>query len=195
MLLLNGLASKYGSSIPGYGAWKETLRYLPTFFAGALTARLQIPAFFRQLPKFVLPLCTIITLLLVISVAIVPILPFGNLYVNIPTYLLLICLYSLLSLYPIKSHWIVIDNLDKNSMGIYIIHHLLIWILIVYIPVISIFLATHPVTGPIILFLIIFTLSWLLAHLFTKTKFLRFLFNFRYLYERGRMEINNALDS
>lgn len=179
LLILNGLVGKYSSSIPGYMAWKETLRYLPAFFVGALTARLRIPEIFSKMPKLVLLICTLLSLLLVITVILSTSLPFGVLYMNLPTYLLLICIYSILTLYPIKRSGKAMNNLDKNSMGIYIIHHLLIWVAIIYFPIIQDFIIHHIIAGPIFLFLIVFTISWLLAHIFTKQKYTRFAFDFR----------------
>lgn len=181
LLILNGLVGKYGSSIPGYLAWKETLRYLPAFFVGALTARLRIPELFSKMPKQVLLICTLLSLLLVITVTLSTSLPLGVLYMNLPTYFLLICIYSILALYPIKRSGKVMNNLDKNSMGIYIIHHLLIWVALIYFPIIQDFMIHHTIAGPIFLFFIVFTISWLLAHIFTKHRYTRFLFNFNQL--------------
>lgn len=71
------------------------------------------------------------------------------------------------------------NNLDKNSMGIYIIHHLLIWVAIIYVPIVQDFMIYHTIVGPIFLFLAVFTTSWLLAHTFTNVKYTQFIFDFR----------------
>lgn len=180
-LAINAAANRYGDTIPPYAAWKEVLRYLPAFFVGAVTVQLRVPEFFSRLPKAILFVSTFVSFVLVVLTTVSPVLPFGILYMEIPTYLLLVCIYSILTIYPVKIESTVMDNLDKNSMGIYIIHHLLIWAFILYVPSAEVFLIAHSVLSPILMFTVFFALSWYLADRLGQRKPTSLLFNFNKL--------------
>lgn len=175
--LLNIAIAKYGEDWINFLAWKTAIRFLPAFLCGILTVRLQISERMMHWPKLLQILTFVASSLLVVFVCYMPSLPFGRLYVNIPIYCFLICLYALLSARQIRVGKRIIDNLDKNSMGIYIIHHLLIWGALIYIPGLTILMDYHYILSPFTLFLITLTLSWLMTAVLNKNSYTKFLFN------------------
>lgn len=57
----------------------------------------------------------------------------------------------------------LLNNLDSNSMGIYLVHQVLIMFLYQYTMFEESWLTYHPYLGPFVLFLVIFPLSWVFA--------------------------------
>ena len=65
----------------------------------------------------------------------------------------------------------IINNLDHNSMGIYIFNQIVVFVVLL-IPVCRQFLEIHYLIGPFIIFFVSFFIPWGLAALFNKTKYL-----------------------
>ena len=65
----------------------------------------------------------------------------------------------------------IINNLDHNSMGIYIFNQIVVFVVLL-IPVCRQFLEIHYLIGPFIIFFVSFLIPWSLAILFNKTKYL-----------------------
>ena len=70
--------------------------------------------------------------------------------------------------------WILF--MDRNSMGVYILHHTLIWLAIYYITPIREFIINNPVSGPWWLFLIVLPLSLLCSEYISKLKYSKYIF-------------------
>lgn len=66
----------------------------------------------------------------------------------------------------------MLNVLNKYSMGIYIFHHIYLTILLSY-DLIGIFMSTHFLIAPIILFIVIFLLSVISSVLFSKVKYVK----------------------
>lgn len=66
----------------------------------------------------------------------------------------------------------IISEIDKNSFGIYIIHHIIIWY-IVQQKTIQPFLNNHFIIAPLGLFLITICLSWSISKIITSNKYTR----------------------
>ena len=71
-------------------------------------------------------------------------------------------------------HWLYF--LDRNSMGVYILHHTLIWLAIYYITPIREFMINNPVSGPWWLFLFVLPLSLLCSEYINKSKYSKYIF-------------------
>ena len=65
----------------------------------------------------------------------------------------------------------IINNLDQNSMGIYIFNQIIVFIVLL-IPASRQYLEIHYLIGPFIIFFVSFLIPWGLAVLFNKTKIL-----------------------
>lgn len=61
---------------------------------------------------------------------------------------------------------------DKCSMGIYLMHHPIIWNIAKY-PDSREFMYSHPVTAPIVLFILVTALTWLLSYTINKNRYLK----------------------
>ena len=68
-----------------------------------------------------------------------------------------------------KTHQFV-GFLDKHSMGVYILHHIIIFQILMFIPLSHIFLNTRPMIGPLLFFILILTLSLALCWLIEKVR-------------------------
>ena len=69
----------------------------------------------------------------------------------------------------------VLKNLDKNSMGIYLVHQVLIMVLFEYSLFEELWLSNHPYIGPVALFMLVFPMSWFCAGIKRKLKLEPFL--------------------
>lgn len=98
-------------------------------------------------------------------------LPFGQFYINIPTYVFLVFSYAALSRLNLVIPSVVL-SLDKCSMGIYIIHHVLIWLFIYYCPFSTVLLNEYYISSPIIIFVIAILISWGLTLLLMKNNYI-----------------------
>lgn len=68
----------------------------------------------------------------------------------------------------------LIQNLDSNSMGIYIFNQIIVFIILL-IPISRQFLEVHYLIGPFIIFIFSLFIPWGLAELFNRKKFLSWL--------------------
>lgn len=66
--------------------------------------------------------------------------------------------------------------LDKNSMGVYILHHIFIWIVIYYFPFVRNLVIANPVGAPWILFVIVLPTSLFSANIIGKLKYSQYIF-------------------
>ena len=71
-------------------------------------------------------------------------------------------------------HWLLF--LDRNSMGVYILHHTLIWLAIYYITPIREFMINNPVSGPWWLFIFVLPLCLLCSEYINKSKYSKYIF-------------------
>ena len=70
--------------------------------------------------------------------------------------------------------WILF--LDRNSMGVYILHHTFIWIAIYYSSSISNLIMFNPICAPWILFIIVLSISLVCANYIGKLKYSIYVF-------------------
>ncbi len=179
-LILDVLVAKFLQAVPNIFAWKTALHYLPAFFAGIVLVKYRIDIKSLRMSKIALCILIAASMVLVATFIIIPCWPFGSLYISLPTYILLACVYILgqRGKNMQKDHGIV-QSLDCNSMGIYIIHHFAIWAVLLYVPYAQAFMNSHQVVAPIILFISVFSFSWATAAVLNKNKFTSLLFDFR----------------
>lgn len=84
-----------------------------------------------------------------------------------------ILVMDVLSAVSVDGHSIayrILDSLDKNSMGIYLIHQVLIMVLYQYTSYDESFLTAHPYSAIVALFLSVLLVSWALSSLKRKLK-------------------------
>lgn len=170
LLILNVVINKWGDSYPNYLSWKMIFRYAPAFLWGILLVK---AGWIEKLEKKSVPLLIVLNLFAVVGVIVIASmqrLPLGGFYAPIPTFVLLTFLTALVGRIKIEKLPIPLHSLDKNCMGIYILHHLFIWFILFYIPVSHEVLNSHPIAAPSILFPTVFVLSWIMAVLINRSK-------------------------
>lgn len=171
------VTQRYLVDIPNYIAWKNSIHYMPAFLFGIASSAYNLQEKLYKLKTWIFNTSTIITTLLIISFSLPIALPGKFIYENIVIYVWLILIYTLLHhKIKIKNENKIIKSLDRHSMSIYIIHHIIIWAALVYIPPVIPFMEQHYFLAPIILFPTIFIISWGIATLSSKNKFSSYLF-------------------
>ena len=165
------LSVKFGLDFVNYLQWKRVLEYLPAFLAGYAMVRYNFQRVLSSMSIKTLRLIMIITVALMICMILIPNLHLSTFYYYLPAYAFLYILITVLDKQqPIFGTFV--NSIDKCSMGIYIFHHLIIWLLIFYVPGAKTILINHYLMSPVIIFLISTTLSWGLTLLIKKNKFL-----------------------
>lgn len=155
----------------------QILQYLPFFFVGIIFARYK-----EKIPSY--PIFNVLIVLL-LALYILFFFCFHNTeshFIKILTQYIIIPLSAIII---ISSSWIlcrhirfkevdIIQSLDKNSMGIYIIHHILI-IAAIENKTLSVFIVNHDIIAPIVLFIATLLISWLTSLLLNQFKFSSYL--------------------
>ena len=150
----------YAYNISSYLCLRQTILYLPVFAMGLWTGRNG----FSKVSLF-----TLTALFIGVFVCIYSdkhlLISFSNILGGGITYYILYHFQNKSSI----SKWL--QSIDNCSMGIYIIHHIfIIWIL-QYNAIKEFMIAQHFI-APIVMFIIIFPLSWLITYYMKKAKYL-----------------------
>ena len=153
---------------------KQILQYLPYFFIGIIFSRSKTSMQTLSTKKYKL----LIFLLCSVSLSIFLCFYTSNIHLinTISKYIII----PFLSIIVISSSWIlcqcinfkevgIIRSLDKNSMGIYIIHHILI-IAVISNTQLSVIIGTHYIISPILLFFVVLLTSWWISLLINRYK-------------------------
>lgn len=141
-----------------YLAWFQSFTiYLPMFLWGMFCSVLKVDQFVGRLKPAVTYMLFVILTVLLINFCIQST---SRLRGDVVTALWLLGLYFILSCkLNLRSHrWI--DSIDTHSMNIYIIHHVLIWAALIFIPGMALLMDRLYLWGPVLLFVIILPLSW-----------------------------------
>lgn len=157
-----------------YKGWNLPLPYiktfLPVFYLGIITERFQLLNFKKHYHQYILPFAIANYILVCVF--------FFTCNPSIRDIAVKISAYSVIFLFmgtlrflkgnPNKDVMII----DKYSMGIYLIHHIIIQFALTYNGVVH-FLENHYVTGPLLIFGLSFSVSLLLTSLITRIPYLR----------------------
>lgn len=148
----------------------KALLYFPYFYMGMLLAKHQWLWTTRlsvTMILLLLPLCFI-------SGAFAELESFWGM---IERLLLLSSVYSLMvrifSKRQLRNVWL---SLDKNTMGIYILHHSFIWLLLYHSSFVRIYMREHVYVGACLMFFFVFPLSWGVSHALYRLKISKYLF-------------------
>lgn len=167
LMFLDGGIGKLGI-IPDDGkgkvllALQSTFDYLPIFYLGMMTEK-------TKLYKDIAISDTVCVSLIVILFALGSLLfavhlPLSRLYKWLPTYILIVTTYSYLN----KELPSIIGGgklkkllmlLDRYSLPIYIVHHILIFVYYDYLPNSQSFMTAHYIFAPLIMFIVLVPLS------------------------------------
>ena len=164
------LLSIVSANIINIFCWEMILRYLPAFFIGVLLAQRRWHERLNGLNPIVFSLIMLLSVLLTIFFIFSEKLPFGTIYRKYPVYITLVFLYSALCRKELHLPAFVL-SLDRCSMGIYIIHHLLIWTFLFYCSQAQQLMNEYYILAPMVMFVSIFIASWGITHLMLKNKY------------------------
>lgn len=147
----------------------SALSYLPMFYLGMLTERYRL---YDRMPTrgmvSLAVLCQLFAIGVMLSLMDLPIM---FMYAWLPTFLFILVAYKMLRVITLNYSMMTgarikaLGFLDRYSMSIYIIHHILIWAFLIYHPNALALLEYHDVSLPLILFVVIFTLSLSISYL------------------------------
>lgn len=174
-VILEAVLSKVHIQEYNYLGWKYVVKYAPAFLCGIIADRLSCRNVSLVWEYTIFVLSSIGLLIVTFSSS----LPYGMFYMNIPVLFWLVTLYLLLNKVIVRGRQLkspMLISLDRNSMGIYIIHHILIWAVIFYVPECVLWMQTHFIIAPIIMFLVVFPLAWWLASILSKNMYTSFVF-------------------
>lgn len=147
------------------------IQYLPAFLVGCILAQGRLDDKLLSLLPIafwsIMLLASLLTILFVVSKE----LPLGSIYRKYPTYIVLVFLYSALRRIEFNLS-IYLINLDRCSMGIYIVHHLLIWAFLFYCPQSQRLMNEHYILAPIIMLVTVFLASWGITYMVLKNKYI-----------------------
>lgn len=162
-LIANMLVEKFADQTSNYLAWKTILRYTPTFLWSMMIVKAELPHKVKNINNAWLATLMLLSLVCVIFVGVAKYLPLGGFYSPLPTYIMVTLMLEALNRMHVTSLPSIMRNIGKNSMGIYIIHHLLIWGFITYIPYSHEFMNNNQILAPCLLFAIVLSISWVLT--------------------------------
>lgn len=178
IVLINSLVSKYFSHHWIYGYYQWLFSRLPDLLAGILVARLKV---FSGL-KSISALWSTVFFIIMSSIVGLPVfnisLPLLSIYYKYLIYIWIVSFYLILNHWKTESNSFI-KTFDRNSMGIYIIHHILIYAILIYIPGFQTLMDNHFFLGPLILFATVFPLSILIANVLGSHRTTSLLFNTR----------------
>lgn len=169
---LSWVTSKFCSqSIIDLLAWRRVLGYMPFFLAGLMVSKFNIIDRYKRLPTPIKLLLIIVSLILLAVYHIRGGFPLSGLIIWLPISYLFVGLYVALS-HVILPNTLknVAGKLDRCSMGIYLVHHILIFAILLYIPHATVFMDTYPYVAPFALFATVFPLSYLITELLLRNK-------------------------
>lgn len=174
--LLPTLIGKY-DIIPYVLGVKNAISYTMPFVIGILVIKYRLEDYFKQLPKLPFYCISIVVITCAILSILTPSMPMGSLYMNIPLYTVSLVIYLIFSRLRIGGGIApVLINLDKNSLGIYILHQFTgKYTLFYYFPSFVTFYDRHCLAAPILLFIFMFVGAWSISHLFHRNKYLSML--------------------
>ena len=155
---------------------KQTLQYLPFFFVGIILARSK-----SSIESFPVKNHKYLIIILLMSLFLSIFLAFYQTDYHLADKICKYIIIPFLSTFIISAFWIlcqhihfknltIIKSLDYNSMGIYIIHHILI-ISAISNNQISILMRSHYIVSPMVLFIVVLSISWGISFLINRYKF------------------------
>ena len=175
----NWFINKYNlNSNPNYFAYQSVLNYIPYFLSGIAISKYELFKSFQKFGKFRLTLFFMLTTLILFMYHLRGGFPLSTMYMWIVVASFICCLYVLAGKI-VNNEKIcpphLLNSLDKTSMGIYLIHHILIYIFLIYVPYATSIMDNHPYISPCILFVCVLLLSHILVSFMSRFIVISFL--------------------
>ena len=151
--------------------------YLPFFYLGIVCARFNLTGWLRRNLRFnhglaLLALCVIPAAWLLMQAAVPPFSSrsFAMLVCGLSASAAILSVHAVLESSPSVHQGRLWDSLDRNGMGIYILHHIII-VGVEGIPVVGAWMNSHPWTAPLVVFAMVLPLSWGFSECIGRTRF------------------------
>lgn len=170
LIVITALGRKFFSP-PYLLGWINTLEYAPAFFVGILMVKYGLDEKLRKVSAAKFYSFATVIFILAIGVTFTRSLPLGLFYMDIPYYFTPPCIYIIIErICRQQSTGRYIASLDKNSLGIYILHQFIgKYTLLHYVPGYAAFYDGHPVMAPMLLFVEMLFVAWVTSELLHKT--------------------------
>lgn len=179
-LVFSALNARFFGDIPDYLRIKDAIKYMPAFLLGVIAVKSKAADKIGRIRLRYNILILLALTCMSIFFIFLDSLPFGLFYRDIPSYLLILWLYVIISEKPITMSYAtekLFNSFDKHSMSIYLIHHILIWTGLTYFSWMPLMLDEHFIQAPIIMFIIVLPLSWGISYVFSSWKYTQLLFS------------------
>ena len=171
LIILSSFVHKY-SDLPNLFGWQTALSYIPAFLTGTFMVKYKFDEKLLNMRKIIFYSSFYIVLIFAVSFVFMQSLPFGLFYMHLPNYALLPFLYVLFCKLFKSSAALLIRSIDKNSLGIYILHNFVgKYTLFYYVPSFVVFYDEHYVLAPICLFVWMFSAAWIVSNIMLKNKY------------------------
>lgn len=170
-ILTFSLASKVHNYVPNVLGWFWVFKYLPVFTIGVIFAQRRWISVIKGIKSIYLISTIILAISFILIFKMIGDIPLGALYRDIPKYAFVVLIFALLSKKNIRTN-VVTTSLDKCSLGIYIIHHILIWAFLYYCPNGQFLTNNHEIVAPIMMFIIVLLMSWGITTILLRSKIL-----------------------
>lgn len=159
--------------IQNYLGIKGAVGYMTSFFFGVICVKYKLCDKLANSTKWIFyPIfMTVTTLTLIVMLC--QSIPFGSFYDSIPGYMFLLLLYVLFKRTLDNTSTSTLTNsLDRDSLGIYILHQFVgKYTLMFYFPAFITFYDNHCVLAPLLLFIFMFLMAWMVSRLLHKNKY------------------------
>lgn len=167
--------------LPTWLCFHKAGEYLPFFYLGIICARFNLTGWLRCNLSFkhglaLLALCVIPEAWCLMQAAVPPFSSrsFTMLVCGLSISVAVLLVHAVLENRPFVHPGRLWDSLDKNGMGIYILHHIFI-VGVEKLPCVSGWMNSSPLAAPLLMFAVILPLSWGLSESVRSTR-LSFLF-------------------
>lgn len=170
IIVATAILGKYFSA-PYILDWHETLIYFPAFYIGIMMVKYRLDERILFVKSFQFYGASVLIIICTAIVSFTTSLPYGSFYINIPYLLTPPTIYLIIKrLCSVSQPASYIMSLDRNSLGIYILHQFIgKYTLLYYIPEYYMFYDTHPFFAPGLLFIQMLFLSWIGSDLLHRT--------------------------
>jgi len=147
---------------------EATLYYIPAFLVGFYYAKYRQENNSKGVAYFLF-------LIGIMALFVLSLFDYSDTFYRIPSIIVSLSAMILLKNFSVSSYQSnVLNNLDKNSMGIYLFNQIIVFILLLN-PESNHFLSCHQFLGVLIIFIVSLVIPWILSNIFNKNKFLSLL--------------------
>ena len=171
LILLNSARVRFFGNAFYHLQWTSVLQYIVPFVIGMICYSNNWIGKLNSTNQYMKYLLFTLALTVTIIFSIIQTLPFGSFYHDIPGFILIITTLALIESFSLANVHVCIKSIDKCSIGIYILHHIIIQSILRYVPGTHRLMNEHLIVAPILLFIVVFLISWLATKFMFSNKY------------------------